>query len=376
MHIHKAPFTSLLKSLTRRLPTSGPLLRRIQYEARHPTSTAQVLASFPENEDLNASYDSETPWLAAFVDVFRGLETQVYVFSSLETKTQTKTQNKDENTNTVTAQERDIAKRQLLDLFTYIRRQMTPAYLEFLSSQPPAPVSVGEDEGVKKIPAHPTTSVLLGSANEVVVRLLVEIDSETEKETFRIHRGQNHFYAKYCFPSSAFDSGDSLKEAGGLNLEDSGYTFVDSNGVPGIQEHHIPLVKRRTNIPRSKETLLAMGGVALYHHPTSLPGSEEMPRAWAFLGFDGSLCTLHVEAEHRGKGLGGVVGKEAMRRGGEVFGSLPSTTSALANRNQDEGQDWYFADVAIDNAASRRVMEKMGGEARWNVAWMVVEVDL
>ncbi|KAL4952565.1 hypothetical protein BDW69DRAFT_20365 [Aspergillus filifer] len=365
MHIHKAPYTSLLKSLVQYLPNSGPLLRRIQYEARHPTSTAQVLASFPETEDSDVSVDYDTPCLAAFVDVFRGLETQVYVFSSLETKAK----------DTIATEERDIGKSQLLDLFTYIRRKLTPAYLDFLSSQSATPVPVEKEEGVAKIPAHPTTSVLLGSANEIVVGLLVDLDSETDKKQFHIHRGQHQLYAKYCFPSSAFESVTS-NASDDFNWEEAGYTFVDKNGVPGIQEGHIPLVKRRTNIPRSKETLLAMGGVALYHRPASLPnpasaGEDEMPIAWAFLGFDGSLCTLHVEAEHRGKGLGGVVGKEVMKRGGDVFGSLDSD-----GKNGDQGQEWFFADVSIDNTASRRVMEKMGGEARWDVAWVVVEVDM
>ncbi|KAL4961957.1 uncharacterized protein BDV14DRAFT_179334 [Aspergillus stella-maris] len=365
MHVHNAPYNSLLKCLATLLPNSGPLLRRIQYEARHPTTTAQVLASFPDGEDLSTFVEAGKPWFAAFVDVFRGLETQVYVFSSLETK----------NKDTVTIQERDIAKGQLLDLFTYIRRNLTPKYLDFLSSQPAPSAPAEREEGVAKIPAHPTTSVLLGSANEIVVGLLVELDSETAKERFHVHRGQHHFYAKYCFSSSAFESITS-DSSDVFNREGAGYTFVDSNGVAGIQEGHIPLVKKRTNIPRSKETLLAMGGVALYHRPTSLPSQasaegNEMPIAWAFLGFDGSLCTLHVEAEHRGKGLGGVVGKEVMKRGGDVFGSMAS-----ANGKQDEVQEWFFADVSIDNTASRRVMEKMGGEARWNVAWVVVEVDM
>ncbi|KAL4791546.1 hypothetical protein BDV19DRAFT_370362 [Aspergillus venezuelensis] len=365
MHVHRAPYTSLIGCLATQLPNSGPLLRRIQYEARHPTTTAQVLASFPDGEGLSTSVETGKTWLTAFVDVFCGLETQVYVFSCLETKAK----------DTVTAQESDIAKGQLLDLFTYIRRNLTPEYLEYLSSQLAPSVPVEEEEGVAKIPAHPTTSVLLGSANEIVVGLLVELDAETKKKEFYIHRGQHHFYAKYCFPSSAFENITS-NASDGFSWEEAGYTFIDSNGVAGIQEQHIPLVKKRTNIPRSKETLLAMGGVALYHRPISLPnpnsaGEEEMPIAWAFLGFDGSLCTLHVEAEHRGKGLGGVVGKEVMKRGGNVFGSLASEGGY-----EGEVQDWFFADVSIENTASRRVMEKMGGEARWNVAWVVVEVDM
>jgi hypothetical protein len=37
-----------------------------------------------------------------------------------------------------------------------------------------------------------------------------------------------------------------------------------------------------------------------------------MPIGWAFLGFDGSLCSSHAEPEHRARGLAGVVGREVM----------------------------------------------------------------
>ena len=89
----------------------------------------------------------------------------------------------------------------------------------------------------------------------------------------------------------------------------------------------------------------------------------EMPIAWAFLGFDGSLSTLYVELEHRGQGLAVLVGREVMRVGlgsGGMFGSGFSE------------EEWAYADVAMENVASRRVMEKMGGKIGWPVSWAVV----
>ncbi|KAL4749193.1 hypothetical protein BDW72DRAFT_140673 [Aspergillus terricola var. indicus] len=423
-YIHEPPYTLLLTYLSSHLPRSGPLFRRIQHQINSPSSpspTARVLASFSEEENPSSDSDSAQPWIIAYTDIHRGPDTQVWVFSSLESKQK----------HEITESEKRIAKSQLLSLFTFIRTHLVPPYLDWVSSTQPVHKKEVEETGVKKIPPHPLPSVLLGSVHKLVVGLIVELAGE--KKRLRIHRGQNFFYAKYCFPSSSFEHGEVYVK----KLEEMGYTFTDSAGTYGITERHIPLVKSRTNIPRSTEALLAMGGVALYHSPSppshpqgqgpvkeGLQGAEEMPLAWAFLGFDGSLSSLHVEPEHRGRGLAVAVGKEVMRRGVSVFGpsysySFLDSPSRLhgngkgkGNLNSDstskgdrvvsearhtsaligstgagpelplrlgqgsEKEEWLFADVAVGNTASRRVMEKMGGEALWDVAWMVVEVEV
>ncbi|KAL4992359.1 hypothetical protein BDW68DRAFT_98201 [Aspergillus falconensis] len=434
IHIHDPPYTPLFAHLSSHLPHSGPLLRRIQHQANsfNPSPTARVLASFPSDEKPSSDSDSAQPWIAAYTDIHRGPDTQVWVFSSLESKPK----------HAITEQEKQTTKSHLLSLFTFIRAHLVPPYLDWVASSQPLHKKEVEGEGegetgVKKIPPHPLASVLLGSVHEVIVGLVVELAGEEKR--VRIHRGQNVFYAKYCFPSSSFEHGDGFNNA--KKLEESGYTFTDSAGTYGITERHIPLVKSRTNIPRSTEALLAMGGVALYHSPSrffpshaqgqglveeTARGDREMPIAWAFLGFDGSLSSLHVEPEHRGKGLAVAVGREVMKRGISVFGpsySYPDprprlhgngngkcNTDSNANSNgnivvnearhtsaskgygsgstgadqellvpvrlgQETEEEWFFADVAVENTASRRVMEKMGGEALWNVAWMVVEVE-
>lgn len=113
-------------------------------------------------------------------------------------------------------------------------------------------------------------------------------------------------------------------------------------------------MRSRTVIPRSEETLAKLRSCAVYRD-----GSEE-PVAWAFLGTDGTLATLHVEEEVRGLGLAGVVGREVMRRGIEEDMSL--------------NDGWMHSNAAEDNLASRRVMEKLGGRVGWMVCWCVLEV--
>ncbi|KAL4785394.1 hypothetical protein BJX76DRAFT_366971 [Aspergillus varians] len=394
MHTHHYPYTSLLTHLSTHLPHSGPLLRRIQHQTTHPSPTAQVLASFPPESDPES--EPGTPWLAAYADIPKGPDTQVWLFSSLETKTSTASASAsthDETNNTtlsISTNDKETIKLHLLDLFTLIRTRFIPPYLDWLSSQPQPPIqppAVAKDEGVKKIPPHAHTSILLGTVHKALVELVCELAAESK---VWIHRGQDVFYAKYCFPLTSFnnDNDNTIRPDPAFQLRDgSRYRFTDSNGISGIQEHHLDLVKNRTNIPRSKRALLAMGGVALYSddsdsHSHSLAsasasagagvekekGTGEMPMAWAFLGFDGSLSTLHVEPEHRGKGLGGIVGREVMKRGVDFF-------EPDSHAQRDSGEEWFFADVAVQNLASRRVMEKMGGKVGWTVAWMVVEVD-
>ncbi|KAL4864838.1 hypothetical protein BDV12DRAFT_200745 [Aspergillus spectabilis] len=371
MYTHAHPYTPLLDLLSSHLPYSGPLLQD----------------SVP-----NGDSDSASPWLASYTDINRGPDTQVWVFSSLETSLPSPNSGaeaplstpQDEQGNALghfntaaTTQEKELVKFQLLDLFKYIRSTLIPPYLSHLSTQLAVPVTVKE-EGVPKIPIHPSTSILLGTIHIGLVALIAELQAESTSR-LKIHRGNGVFYVKYCFPSEVFEIPTAELERSAEDKGDgNGYRFHDSNGVYGIQERHINLVKSRTNIPRSTKALLAMGGVALYQDK-QLTGSEEkgeeMPIAWAFLGFDGSLCSLHVEPEVRGRGLAAVVGREVMKRGVGRFepDSDSGDEQALA---KEEKKKWFFADVAVENSASRRVMAKMGGLVGWTIAWMVVEVEV
>lgn len=120
---------------------------------------------------------------------------------------------------------------------------------------------------------------------------------------------------------------------------------------------------------------MSLASAVVYHDEDGMDRTqdgeddEENPVSWVFLGYDGSLMTLHVEPEHRGKGLAVQVGQEVMRSGM----SADSNLFELGGDTSEE-KGWVFADVMVDNVASRRVMEKMGGEVEWTLAWAVVEV--
>src|SRR6202007_2333202 len=103
-----------------------------------------------------------------------------------------------------------------------------------------------------------------------------------------------------------------------------------------VLPQHLNLVISRTHIPRSREMLLMMPSTAIYNDDNSSingtqielgqpPGGEEIPIAWGFLSVDGSLASLHVEPEHRGRGLAVHLCKEVIRAGltpGSIFRSI------------------------------------------------------
>lgn len=69
---------ALLPLLKSQLPRSIPLLRRLQHSLAFPSETARLLTTFPGVEPPSG------PWLAAYVDLPRGRETQMTLYSSLE----------------------------------------------------------------------------------------------------------------------------------------------------------------------------------------------------------------------------------------------------------------------------------------------------
>ena len=97
----------------------------------------------------------------------------------------------------------------------------------------------------------------------------------------------------------------------------------------------------RTEIPRTVASLSVLRNVCVKF--------EGQVVAWCFLGADGSLSSLHVEEEYRGKGLArGVVG-ELMRRG-----------MVEGGEGMREGWGWVTSDVYWDNEAGKGVARALG----------------
>ncbi|KNG87745.1 hypothetical protein ANOM_004458 [Aspergillus nomiae NRRL 13137] len=383
---------ALIPLLKAQLPYSIPLLRRLQHGLAYPSSTAKILTTF-------SGADAPTsPWLAAYVDLFAGRETQIVIYSSLEAQA-TSPVGECQFVSILrdSSQSLELARAQLLALLSHVKTYLLPEYLSSIQStrSSPIPNNLGQDPASKHsglIPAPPPQAFLIGNLHTGLFSLLSASGDYTHSEPvpgLRVHRFDNPPYVKYLFrgQNSVIDSSDSFDspDSAPAPLPD-GFRFPDREGRIGVQPHQYDLIRFRTNVPRSRGTLTKLPGVAIYsdrktqlqpHLSDSSDAAEsspnraplgEMPIAWAFLGTDGSLATLHVEPEYRGQGLASHVSKEAMRQGMAEGGIW---------RNYGEaGEAWVHANVLESNIASRRVMEKLGGDIGWTCTWTVVEYDM
>ncbi|KAL1963393.1 hypothetical protein VTN77DRAFT_8409 [Rasamsonia byssochlamydoides] len=415
--IHTDPYHAFIPALRAHLPHSIPLLRRIQHAIAYPSPTASFLAtSLP---DVSSCSSSSSPWLAAFVDLYAGSETQVWVYSSLEAEASLPSSGEAEeeggyliaNFSGISSEKKDRARAQLLVLLSFIKTNLLPGYLSFVESNKkedsraatagPTPSSHASlaasstSPSPPKIPPPPPQAFLLGSLHTGLFTLLTASESYTDAiplPGLRIHRHDVPPYIKYLFHPSTYKSYDNDEHA----LPPK-YRYHDRTGRHGVLPHHLDLVINRTHIPRSRNTLMKMPSVAVYYDrddndsnsivQDGTTPSEEMPIAWGFISVDGSLATLHVEPEHRGQGLAVTLSKEIMRRamavdnnqaggGGEggIF-RFPREVHFSSDDNNDNDHDaWTHADVATTNVASRRVMEKIGGRIAWTDTWTVVEL--
>ncbi|OJD30948.1 gnat family [Diplodia corticola] len=142
-----------------------------------------------------------------------------------------------------------------------------------------------------------------------------------------------------------------------------------------LSEDDLTVTRSRTAIPRTNRTLRTLPSVAVFADAVASDGGPEeegeeekrgtqkqKPVAWAFLAADGSLSSLHVEPEYRGKGLAKAMGWKIFQEGWGAFG--------------DDLNGLAHADVALENAESNGVCKSLGGiDQDWHVYWVRIDLD-
>ena len=238
----------------------------------------------------------------------------------------------------------------------------------------------------------------------------------------------------------------SQKEAAGEDeKEDDDYeTPLPPNyAFSTLLTHELPLTISRTSIPKTAFTLAQLGNVcvryvsdATVHSTPSIPSTppsppsqslpttttttpidpststqppnqshHHQPIAWAFLGVDGSLSSLHVEPAHRRQGLAKAVSRRLLRRladdaaamgfravsegpgddWGGVYGGQEGGGGEHGGRDRDggtggetteygAGEGWAHSDVAEENVGSAGVARGLGGRVGWRVRWVRMEL--
>lgn len=125
-----------------------------------------------------------------------------------------------------------------------------------------------------------------------------------------------------------------------------------------LQPRHFPLVRSRTEIARQDFTLARLPGLGIF--PTE--PEDAAPVAWAFVGLDGSLTTLHTEASHRRMGLGKKLSAKLFR---EEMG-----------RFWEEGVERVaHGNVIVGNRASAGMCMSLGGRDVGEVYWLRVDLE-
>jgi len=250
-----------------------------------------------ETSHILASFkrDPGRCFVAAYLDYSRGPETEIWIFSSLE---------KGEHT----VEEFTLCEDQIMALFRLCRDIEKNCTFD------------RETPGI----------VLVGSLHETVLDVL------REKKLVQMATGPHY---KYIFEESRLPACRPLP-SGDLSWST-------------IQPTNIPLVLSRTEIPRKERTMLLLPSIAVSSKATT------EPIAWAFLGPDGSITSLHCEKDYRGQGLAKAVTVRLHREQLKAF-----STDGLGH-----------ADVSTQNLQSQGVCMSLGGQVVSQVYWAWIQIS-
>ena len=142
-----------------------------------------------------------------------------------------------------------------------------------------------------------------------------------------------------------------------------------------LDEEEIKLALSLTEIPRRAATMQLLPSLGIRT-------SEGTLIAWAFLGPDASLTTLHVQPPHRKQGLAQKLTRKLFAQVRNFANPMLSVTSGTKLKLQQkayediaEGEEWNHADVLFQNAASAGAMKAVGGQAAWDDFWAILDLE-
>ncbi|KAI1262970.1 hypothetical protein F5Y18DRAFT_138116 [Xylariaceae sp. FL1019] len=318
VQIFASPPEALKARLRSHIPVSLPLIRRLQF-AGFPggiTEYAKILwVSRVALEDSKGDAGDE-PFAAGYLDFSRGPETELWIYSSLEHCVRRnsyidgtdRTGGKEEHGEEIAC---------ALALLREVKNQQDVYF---------APGSVQAAE-------RPYPTMLIGNMGENL-RLRL-----TENVVFT-HTG---VYDKWVFDIDALPDA-KLHEEG-----EKGWVWDK------VREKDLPFMLSRTGILRTPRTMRLLPSTALY-------ASDGTPIAWAFLGPDSSLSSLHCEEPYRGKGIAKVVAVKLLRDHLGDYGV--------------EGSTMGWADVDPSNVQSQAVCRGLKAEVKWQISWSRLDLNL
>ncbi|MCJ1338783.1 hypothetical protein MMC09_004072 [Bachmanniomyces sp. S44760] len=396
---HPLSRESILPQLNRLLPYTLPIVRRIQMHLQ--TSHSHCLATFPVGESPPSFSD---PFAIAYFDRSRAPETECWLFSSIELPSRSEydetvysdlinqgPSNRDEEAYT------ELARHQVQALLAQIYKVPIPDSYPSSSSNPHQLKIGALNRRTLDLLTHPPLSCV--------------IDPETLIS-----------YRKFLFsPAKVADMHRESESAEYADLGDDNFYWST------VPRRLLQQVISRTEIVRKEQTLALLSSAAIMRRSTKAKAADGAANlngtrpshpndqrkndtripidgpttaheeqyddemlAWGFLGTEGALSSLHVEAEMRGRGWGK---KVAARLFGQMMvgddndnnnhhdlsSSAPSSpspphTTKTGFVNISPGDEWCHANVAPDNKGSIGVMRALGGQEAWDCFWCRVDL--
>ncbi|KAM0273997.1 hypothetical protein ACHAQH_008054 [Verticillium albo-atrum] len=300
--------SGLLDLLVPHLPYSLSLVRRLQFTSASPTGkTPSARIIFASDDQLSGKHEAAEPstrhFTVSYFDPSRGPETQTWIYSTLEDA------HARDSSVVLNPDEISHCENQILAVVSEIKR-VTREY-----------------DAVEPL-AYPR-QVLIGTLNHAVRAVL------RKHGVAMTHR---HDYEKIIFPFDKLPPADAPLPDG-LSFE-----------ATTLEDCHV--VKSRTDIPRKVTTLFTLPSMTIKQ-------ADGTPVAWAFLGPDGSMCSLHCEEQHRRKGLARAVAAKVIRERTRLYGSEP----------------WSSSEVAPTNVSSHAMCKSLNGEIKWDVSWCLLGIE-
>ena len=126
-----------------------------------------------------------------------------------------------------------------------------------------------------------------------------------------------------------------------------------------VPEDQLDIVVSTSSIPREPSTLKGQANVGIMD-------AEGKLAAWGYLGIDGSLATLYVLPEHRGKGLATRVAVELLSR---------YERGEFADLGYAGRSGYVHSDVKVGNKESEGVMKSIGAKVNGTSSYPHVDSD-
>lgn len=355
------PYSSraIVNFLTRRLPYSLPLLRRLQL-GPHSGTTLLITTSLPLDEPSERTHSEASKispgslWTMAFSDREGYPSTETWLLTSLELYHGTATHEREPQPPSVEPSSLELPFRgeickaatiQLLNVLSYV-----PATSR--ESLPSPGLKAPRSDHCLAGNVHTTTAALLAKAGVVV--------------------WPSPPYGKYLF---------SVPDRGAQGAATTATPADSSSGLPQglvwgeIGPSDYSDVMAANSIVRSASTIANLTSVAIRAASPGLEGGHNKAVAFAFASGNGSIRTLHVDPAYRRQGLA----KKVVSRLLSVGEFEPPRTGPLAAdedvRRSMEQPVLGYTGIEGSNVGSIKTFQAIGAKWHWDVFWLGLDLE-